>query len=130
VTASTSPVDAALALLPPDRRELLEALRRTIHAHVPGLEECISYRLPAFRWKREVIAGFAATAKGGSYYPFSGATLDTLGDALGSRSRTKAALHFDAGDPLSAALVGRLLDTRMAEVLAAASAAPVRRRKT
>ncbi len=129
MTATPSPIDTALALLSPDRRELLEALRRAIQAHVPDLEECISYRLPAFRWRGDVVAGFAATAKGGSYYPFSGATLDTLGEALGKRSRTKAALHFDARDPLPPALVGLLLDTRMAEVRATASAVPARRRK-
>lgn len=112
--------DTYLAGLPEDRRVLLEKLRREVLAHVPDAEECISYGLPAFRWRGEIIGGFAATAKGASFYPFSGATLTTLGKALGTRSRTKSALHFHAAAPLPKALVKKLLNARMAEVRASA----------
>ncbi len=32
-----------------DMRKSLQALRKMIHAAAPGVEECISYNLPAFR---------------------------------------------------------------------------------
>jgi len=89
---------------------MLRALRKTIHGIVPEVEECISYRLPAFRYRGEVIAGFSATASGCSYYPFSGRTLAALGGHRG----TKGALHFDA--PLPASVVRKLLETRIAEL--------------
>jgi uncharacterized protein YdhG (YjbR/CyaY superfamily) len=108
-------VDAYLATLDDGRRDLLAKLRRTIRAALPGAVECFSYGMPAFRVDGRVVAGFQATARGGSFYPFSGSTLDALGDALAGHSRTKSALHFTADRPLSAALVRKLLRARIAE---------------
>jgi uncharacterized protein YdhG (YjbR/CyaY superfamily) len=106
-------IDAYLEDVNDNSRRLLVNLRETIHTLVPGLEECISYRLPAFRYVDRIIAGFAATAKGGSYYPFSGTTLGTLAADLEEYNQTKGALHFDA--PLPTALVRKLLQARIDE---------------
>ena len=108
-------IDEYLAAVEPGRRAALETLRRTIHALVPGVEECISYSMPAFRLEGKVIAGFLATAKGCSYYPFSGATLATLSADLAGYSRTKSALHFDPARPLAKTLVKKLVKARLAE---------------
>lgn len=70
--------------------------------------------MPAFR-RGPVIAGFAAFARHCSYFPFSGATLGTLGEALRGWERTKSALHFTPDRPLPAALVRRLVEARIAE---------------
>jgi uncharacterized protein YdhG (YjbR/CyaY superfamily) len=106
-------IDAYLEDVNDKSRRLLENLRETIHTLVPEVEECISYRLPAFRYSDRIVAGFAATSKGGSYYPFSGTTLETLAADLEAYSQTKSALHFDA--PLPTALVRKLLQARIAE---------------
>jgi uncharacterized protein YdhG (YjbR/CyaY superfamily) len=108
-------IDAYLSNVSPSSRALLEKLRKTIHALVPEVEECISYRLPAFRYDGRVIAGFSATSKGCSYYPFSGTTLKTLADVLEGYSQTKSALHFRPEAPLPTALVRKLLEARIAE---------------
>ena len=63
-------IDEYLASLNPDRRAALEKLRRAIHSVLPDVEECISDSMPAFRYRGHVIAGFLATAKGCSYFPF------------------------------------------------------------
>jgi uncharacterized protein YdhG (YjbR/CyaY superfamily) len=117
---NATPIDAYLAGVGDDRRRTaLERLRETIRAAVPEAVECISYGMPAFRLDGRVVAGFQATSRGCSYYPFSGATLDALGDALDGFSRTKSALHFDADRPLAEALVRKLVRARLAEVGAA-----------
>jgi uncharacterized protein YdhG (YjbR/CyaY superfamily) len=108
-------IDEYLASVSPDRRAALEKLRRTIRSVVPAAEECISYSMPAFRYEGHVIAGFQARGGGCSYYPFSGTTLSTLSLELARYSQTKSALHFDPARPLSAALVRKLLKTRIAE---------------
>lgn len=108
-------IDGYLAAAPPDRRAALEKLRRQIHAVVPGLVECISYGMPAFRHDGRVIAGFQATAKGCSYYPFSGRTLAALAPEVSGYGRTKSALHFDPRRGLPSALVRKLLRARMRE---------------
>ena len=106
-------IDSYLASVKGDKRALLDDLRKTIRSIVPKAEECISYGMPAFRLDGKIIAGFAATAKGASYYPFSGRTLRTLADEVDGYKGTKGALHFTA--PLSATLVRKLLKTRIAE---------------
>ena len=60
-----------------------------------------------------IIAGFSATSKGCSYYPFSGTTLKTLAGDIEGYSQTKSALHFDK--PLPDTLVRKLLTARIAE---------------
>lgn len=109
-------IDAYLAAVGAERRAVLEALRATIRAVLPEAEECISYGVPAFRVGGRVVCGFAATSTGGSFYPFSGRTLETLSAELGRRSRTRSALHFAPEAPLPPALVRKLLRARLAEI--------------
>ena len=108
-------IDAYLATVKGEKRLALEKLRKTIRAIVPQAEECISYRIPAFRLGGRIVAGFLATAKGCSYFPFSGTTLTTLAEELAGYDLTKGSLHFDPGKPLPAALVRKLIKARMAE---------------
>ena len=110
-----SEIDDYLATVTGARRAALEALRKTIRSIVPRAEECISYRIPAFRLDGKVIAGFQATAKGCSYYPFSGTTFRTLAADLRAYGKTKSALHFRADEPLPTSLVRKLLKSRIAE---------------
>jgi uncharacterized protein YdhG (YjbR/CyaY superfamily) len=113
--AEHSAIDEYLAGVSPSSRALLQKLRKTIHAIVREVEECISYRMPAFRYRGKIIAGFQATSTGCSYYPFSGTTLATLAHDIEGYSRTKSALHFGPDHPLPASLVRKLLKARIAE---------------
>ena len=108
-------LDEYLADVSPNSRALLQALRKTIHATVREVEECISYGMPAFRYRGRVIAGFRATSNGCSYYPFSGTTLKTLAHDIEGYTRTRGALHFGPDNPIPATLVRKLLKTRIAE---------------
>jgi uncharacterized protein YdhG (YjbR/CyaY superfamily) len=111
-------IDEYLTGVPGDRRAALEALRRAIRRLVPKAVECISYGIPAFRVNGVVVAGFAATAKGCSYFPFSGSTLGVLAADLNSYERTKSSLHFKPDEPLPITLVRKMLKTRIAEAKA------------
>jgi uncharacterized protein YdhG (YjbR/CyaY superfamily) len=110
-----SKIDDYLAAVGGDQRAALDRLRTTIRSIVPRAEECISYGMPAFRVDGAIVAGFRATAKGCSYYPFSGTTLRTLADDLRGYDKTKSALHFGPDEPLPAALVRKLIRARIAE---------------
>jgi uncharacterized protein YdhG (YjbR/CyaY superfamily) len=109
-------IDEYLASVTGAKRRALENLRKTIRKIVPDAEECISYRIPAFKLDGRVIAGFCATARGCSYFPFSGSTLGAVGAALRGYEGTKSSLHFDAAEPLPPQLVRKLIKTRIAEV--------------
>lgn len=97
------------------KRRVLERLRKTIRSVVPKAEECISYGIPAFRLHGDVVAGFAATAKGCSYFPFSGSTLKTLARDVAGYGQTKGSLHFSPDEPLPVSLVRKLIKARIAE---------------
>lgn len=120
-------IDEYLATVSADRRAALEKLRRTILSILPNAEECISYSMPAFRHSGRVVAGFLATSKGCSYFPFSGTTLATLTVDVKSYERTKSALHFDPKHSLPVALVRKLLKARIAESDREGAAATQRR---
>jgi uncharacterized protein YdhG (YjbR/CyaY superfamily) len=108
-------IDDYLDTVEPKRRAALERLRRVMRRIVPRAEECISYAIPAFRLGGHIVGGFAATKKGCSYFPFSGATLRTLANDLKGYDGTKSSLHFDPAKGLPATLVRKLIRARIAE---------------
>jgi uncharacterized protein YdhG (YjbR/CyaY superfamily) len=113
---SAQEVDAYLDGVEEPKRTTLETLRRTILAVVPEAEEVISYRVPAFRVRGKVVAGFAAFKHHLSYLPFSGSVLEQLQDELGGYAMTKSSLHFPVDRPLPKGLVEKLVKVRMAEI--------------
>ena len=113
---STQEVDEYLRGVEDPKRSTLEALRRTILEIVPEAEQVISYRVPAFRVRGQIIAGFAAFKDHLSYLPFSGSVLEQLGDELAGYVMTKSSLHFPVDQDLPKALVKKLVAARLAEV--------------
>jgi uncharacterized protein YdhG (YjbR/CyaY superfamily) len=113
--AKTNTIDEYLATVSGNRRTALEKLRKTIRSLVPEAEECLSYRIPAFRLGGKIVAGFCARTQGCSYFPFSGRTLRTLANDLAGYEQTKGALHFDPEAGLPVSLVRKLLKARIAE---------------
>lgn len=109
-------IDDYLRTIAGSRRRTLEDLRVKIRSVVPDAEECISYGMPAFRVQGGVVAGFQATNKGCSYYPFSGSTLATVAEVVRGYDQTKSALHFSADKPLPMTIVRRLIKARLAEI--------------
>ena len=121
-------IDAYLAAVRSDRRRLLQDLRRAIRRAVPAAEECISYGMPAFRVEGGVVAGFAATKDGYSYYPFSGRTLAGLANLVAEYQGTKSSLHFSVERPLPVTLLRKLLRARSAEIRRAGARSEARQK--
>ena len=94
----------------------LQALRRTILEIVPEAEQGLSYRVPAFRVRGKVVAGFAAFGNHLSYLPFSGSVLGQLADELQGYTMTKSSLHFPVDRPLPKTLVQKLIAVRLQEI--------------
>ena len=115
MASKSASIDAYLATVRGEKRAALDKLRKAIRAVVPKAEECISYGIPAFRFQGRIVAGFSATAKGCSYFPFSGSTLRSLADEIEDYDRTKSSLHFDPAEPLPPKLVRKLIKARIAE---------------
>ena len=110
---SQEEIDRYLAGLPEPKRTTLEELRRTILGIVPDAEQCISYGLPAFRWRGQVIAGFAAFKNHLSYLPHSGSVFPEMPEDLAPYEKSTGALRFPIDEPLPAPIVRKLIEVRM-----------------
>ena len=115
MTPKAKTIDDYLALLPDDKQVALENLRKTIRAVAPKAEECISYRLPAFRLNGRMLVAFGATANHCAFYPMSSSTVEAFKDDLKKYETSKGTIRFQADKPLPAALVRKLVKARIAE---------------
>ncbi len=113
---SSLEIDRYLKVVPARQREILSRLRLSILKEIPEAEQCISYRVPAFRLEGGVVAGFASFKNHMSYLPFSGSVLSQLSGELSAYSCSKSALRFTVDSPLNDNLVRRLIEARLAEL--------------
>lgn len=116
MAVSAEEIDEYLRAVDEPKRGTLQTLRRTILEIVPEAEQVISYRVPAFRVRGKIVAGFAAFKDHLSYLPFSGSVLGQLSDELHGYTMTKSALHFPIDHPLPKTLVKRLIAVRLGEI--------------
>ena len=123
-------IDYYLAALSADQRSALERLRKAIHAAAPGVEECISYSLPAFRLNGVLVAGFGASAAHCAYYPMSGSIVSAYEDELSKYDTSKGTIRFQPDKPLPVALVRKLVKARIAENESRSQARSGGRRRT
>jgi uncharacterized protein YdhG (YjbR/CyaY superfamily) len=113
---SEQEIDEYLAALDEPKRSTLTELRRTILEIVPEAEQCISYRMPAFRVQGKVVAGFAAYKNHLSYFPHSGSVLPALGDEVAGYGGSKGTLQFAVDEPLPRSLVQKLIAVRLSQL--------------
>jgi uncharacterized protein YdhG (YjbR/CyaY superfamily) len=109
-------VDAYLAALPADQRELLQALRDRVKALAPSAEETISYQMPAFKLGATFLLSYAGWKGHCSIYAIHDELLAKYDDALRDNTRTKGGLHFNAAHPLPDALVDDFVRARVATI--------------
>ena len=105
-------IDAYLSGVDPEKREALEKLRRDIHAAAPGVEECISYGVPAFRHEGRMLVWFAAASRHCSFFP--GAVVEEFVKELSGYQTRKGTVRFAPARPLAAGLVRKLVRARIA----------------
>lgn len=109
-------VDEYLAQVPEEARAALEKLRKTIGAAVPKATEGISYGIPTFKLHGRALVWYAAFKNHCSFFPLSSAMREAHGkDLEGYDITSKGTLRFSANKPLPAALVRKLVKTRIAE---------------
>jgi uncharacterized protein YdhG (YjbR/CyaY superfamily) len=108
-------IDGYLSALSDEQRKALEKLRKSIKAAAPEAEECISYRLPAFRLDGRMLVAFGARASHCAFYPMSSSTVEAHADELAGYDTSPGTIRFRADEPLPATLVRKLVKARIAE---------------
>ena len=108
-------IDDYLAGLPIDQRAALTRLRKAIHAVAPAAEECISYRLPAFRLNGRILIAFGARTNHCAFYPMSSTTVASHRAALKGFDTSQGTIRFQPDKPMPLALIRTLVRARIAE---------------
>ena len=111
-SSSKSEVDDYLADVSPEARATLEKLRETIRAVVPGAVEVISYQIPTFKLDGRMLVSYAAFKNHCSFFP-GAAPIKAHEDELKSYQTAKGTIRFATSKPLPAALVKKLVKTRL-----------------
>jgi uncharacterized protein YdhG (YjbR/CyaY superfamily) len=110
----TSEVEDYLAEVSPEARATLEKLRQTIKSVVPKAVEVISYQVPTFKLDGRMLVSYAAFKNHCSFFP-GAAPIKAHEDELKSYQTSKGTIRFATGKPLPAALVKKLVKTRIKE---------------
>lgn len=118
-------IDEYLAPLSDEKRAALEKLRGAIQSAAPAAEECISYQIPGFRLGGRLLVSFGAAANHCAFYP-GAYPVKAHEDELAAYETSKGTIRFRPERPLPAALVRKLVKSRIAEY-GAKSAASRRR---
>lgn len=112
---SSSPFTKYMADLNQLQRAALEKLRKAVHAAAPGAEECISYRLAAFRYRGKMLVAMGATEKHCAFYLMSSTIVPAHAAELAKYDTSKGTIRFQPERPLPATLVKKLVKARIAE---------------
>ena len=119
-------VDEYLRALPAAERTTLEKLRQTIKASAPKAEEVISYGMPAYKYLG-ILVYFAAFNDHCSF--FGGKSIMKIFEKeLAPYKDHVATIRFTTDKPLPAALVKKIVKTRIKENEERAEAKKVRNR--
>jgi len=113
-SAPITEVEDYLAKVSPEQRATLEKLRKTIKTIVPNAVEVISYQVPTFKLEGRMLVSYAAFKDHCSFFP-GAAPIKAHEDDLKSYVTSKGTIRFPTGKPLPAALVKKLVKTRIKE---------------
>jgi uncharacterized protein YdhG (YjbR/CyaY superfamily) len=113
--AGFTSIDEYIATFPEDIQKILSELRATIRAAAPEAEEKISYQMPTFAQKGNVVH-FAALKNHIGFYP-TPSGIEAFRDELSIYQGTKGAIRFPIDKPLPLDLISRITKFRVAENL-------------
>jgi uncharacterized protein YdhG (YjbR/CyaY superfamily) len=108
-------IDAYLGALPDDIRLSLEQVRNIVRATAPECTERVSYKIPIFRLRRDLV-GMSAHKNHCSLHTMSPPLMESLAEELKGVKASGATIHFTPESPLPQEVVERIVRERMKEV--------------
>jgi uncharacterized protein YdhG (YjbR/CyaY superfamily) len=108
-------VEAYLAALPDDIRASLERVRSIIRVTAPECTERVSYRIPIFRLRKDLV-DLSAQKNHCSLHSMSPPLMKAMAEELKGVKVSGATIHFTPEDPLPKELIERIVRERMKEV--------------
>jgi uncharacterized protein YdhG (YjbR/CyaY superfamily) len=108
-------IDEYIATFPKDVQKILTTLRNAVQAAAPDAQERISYRMPAFFLKGNLVY-FAAFKHHIGFYPTSSGIL-AFKKELSVYKGAKGSIQFPIDKPLPLDLISKIVKFRVAENL-------------
>jgi uncharacterized protein YdhG (YjbR/CyaY superfamily) len=113
-------IDEYIAGFPREIQELLETVRATIKEVAPEAEEAISYQMPTFKLKGNLVH-FAANTNHIGFYP-TPTGIKEFEQELSAYKGGKGSVQFPLDQPLPLELIRKIVRYRVAENLKKAEA--------
>jgi len=113
-------IDEYIATFPAEIQKILEEIRATIKAAAPEAEEKISYQMPTFTLKGNLVH-FAAFKKHIGFYPVP-TGIEKFKKELSVYQGSKGSVQFPLDQPIPYNLIGKIVKFRVKENLAKAEA--------
>jgi len=108
-------VDDYIASQPEAVRGILERVRSTIRRALPGAEETISYRIPAYKLPNGAVLYFAGWKRHYSLYPAGERLVAAFKDELAPFEISKGTIRFPLSQPVPVKLIGGIAKFRAKE---------------
>lgn len=110
-------IDEYLQKIPVEMRTVLNELRETIRAAVPGAEEAFVYGVPGFKINGKSLVCYAGFKNHCGFYPMSPQILNNFAGDLKSFETSKGTIRIQPEMPLPASIVIKIVKARLAEIL-------------
>lgn len=117
--ATAKNIDEYIARYPEHVQAILQQVRQTIHEAAPEAKEAISYQMPAFKLKGNLVYFAAWKTHIGFYPPVSGD--EELVKEVAIYRGEKGNLQFPLDQPMPLELITRIVKQRIKEDLAYAA---------
>jgi uncharacterized protein YdhG (YjbR/CyaY superfamily) len=118
--AAPKTIDDYIAGFPGDVQEILQQIRLTIRQAAPDAEEKISYQMPAFTLKGNLVY-FGAFKNHIGFYPIPSG-IEEFKEELSVYEQGKGSVQFPLDKPIPYDLISRIVKFRVRENLAKAEA--------
>jgi uncharacterized protein YdhG (YjbR/CyaY superfamily) len=109
--AGFTTIDEYIAAFPEPIQELLQAIRATVKAAAPDATEKISYQMPTFEQKGNLVY-FGASKNHIGFYPTPGA-IEAFKDELAVYNGAKGSVQFPFDQPLPLELISKIVKFRV-----------------
>ena len=107
--STATDVDAHLAEVPPERRQVLTAIREMCLKHLPGYEEGMDYGMPSYAKDGVVEFGFASQKNYISIYGLKTEALESQRAEFVGASIGKGCIRYTKPEKVNLAAVEQLL---------------------
>jgi uncharacterized protein YdhG (YjbR/CyaY superfamily) len=115
--ANFTNVDEYISAQPENAQVVLQLVRRTVRRVLPGAEEVISYKIPAYRLHGGIVLYFAGWKQHYSLYPAGERMVAAFKDQLASYKVSKGTIRFPLSEAVPVKLIERIAKFRAEEAI-------------